>query len=235
MHGTLHLRKRCLQVPHGRAAAEDDGGGLQGAQQLRRDGALRMITAVSCFSAPSDGRRNDSASKLQCSKMIRACSVQPDCAAYTSLPVTMPMILKRRESTGIHDVSHSGARKWSSYSVGIVCEQVVRRLEAQTYTEVAKLETNTMLRSLNAFQQAIMLVDVAARGWEILHANNALLQRLGACLEMPASALLLCVWWPIRVACSIRSSADDSDAEPRFASSEMMPSLTTRRLRRKKG
>ena len=38
----------------------------------------------------------------------------------------------------------------------------MRRLEAQTYTEVAKLETNTMLRSLNAFQQAIMLVDVAA-------------------------------------------------------------------------
>ena len=56
----------------------------------------------------------------------------------------------------------------------------MRRLEAQTYTEVAKLETNTMLRSLNAFQQAIMLVDVAARGWEILHANNALLQKLGA-------------------------------------------------------
>ena len=72
-----------------------------------------------------------------------------------------------------------------------ICEQVVRRLEAQTHTEVAKLETNTMLRSLNAFQQAIMLVDVAARGWEILHANNALLQKLGACPEMPVSALLL--------------------------------------------
>ena len=67
--------------------------------------------------------------------------------------------------------------------------QVVRRLEAQTYTEVAKLETNTMLRSLNAFQQAIMLVDVAARGWEILHANDALLQKLGARLAMPVSAL----------------------------------------------
>ena len=65
----------------------------------------------------------------------------------------------------------------------------MRRLEAQTYTEVAKLETNTMLRSLNAFQQAIMLVDVAARGWEILHANNALLQKLGARLAMPVPAL----------------------------------------------
>ena len=95
-----------------------------------------------------------------------------------------------------------------------VCEQVVRRLEAQTYTEVAKLETNTMLRSLNAFQQAIMLVDVAARGWAILHANNALLQKLGARLEMPASALLLCVRWPIHVPSAINASADDSLQQP---------------------
>ena len=75
----------------------------------------------------------------------------------------------------------------------------MRRLEAQTYTEVAKLETNTMLRSLNAFQQAIMLVDVAARGWEILHANNALLQKLGACLAMPVPALP--PWGPVHDSC----------------------------------
>lgn len=68
----------------------------------------------------------------------------------------------------------------------------MRRLEAQTHTEVAKLETNTMLRSLNAFQQAIMLVDVAARGWEILHANNALLQKLGVCTGRCLS--LQCSW-----------------------------------------
>ena len=81
-------------------------------------------------------------------------------------------------------ITHQGARvEQIQHLKPRLCGQVVRRLEAQTYTEVAKLETNTMLRSLNAFQQAIMLVDVAARGWAILHANNALLQKLGACLD----------------------------------------------------
>jgi hypothetical protein len=57
--------------------------------------------------------------------------------------------------------------------------QVVRRLEAQTHVKVAQLETTSMLRTLNAFGQAIMLCDVAARGWPVLHANDALLQQLG--------------------------------------------------------
>lgn len=60
-----------------------------------------------------------------------------------------------------------------------MCRQVVRRLEAQTHTEVAKLETDSRLRALNAFKQAIMLCDVAAQGWPVLHANNALLAQLG--------------------------------------------------------
>ena len=49
MHGAFHLRERCVQVPHGLEAAQDDGGGLQGAQQLRRDGALRMIATGLSF------------------------------------------------------------------------------------------------------------------------------------------------------------------------------------------
>ena len=61
--------------------------------------------------------------------------------------------------------------------------QVVRRLEAQTHVKVAELEATSMLRTLNAFKQAIMLCDVAARGWPVLHANNALLQQLGEALS----------------------------------------------------
>ena len=61
--------------------------------------------------------------------------------------------------------------------------QVVRRLEAQTHVKVAQLEATSMLRTLNAFKQAIMLCDVAARGWPVLHANDALLQQLGKALS----------------------------------------------------
>lgn len=61
--------------------------------------------------------------------------------------------------------------------------QVVRRLEAQTHVKVAQLEATSMLRTLNAFKQAIMLCDVAARGWPVLHANDALLQQLGEALS----------------------------------------------------
>ncbi len=57
--------------------------------------------------------------------------------------------------------------------------QVVRRLEAATHTEVAKLGTNSLLRTLNAFKQAIFLCDVASRGWPVLHANDAMLEHLG--------------------------------------------------------
>lgn len=65
-----------------------------------------------------------------------------------------------------------------------VLPQVVRRLEAQTHAKVAQLEATSMLRTLNAFKQAIMLCDVAARGWPVLHANDALLQQLGAALSL---------------------------------------------------
>ena len=69
-------------------------------------------------------------------------------------------------------------------SLEMCCEdaavlQVVRRLEAATHTEVAKLGTNNLLRTLNAFNQAIFLCDVASRGWPVLHANAAMLERLG--------------------------------------------------------
>ncbi len=66
------------------------------------------------------------------------------------------------------------------------CLQVVRRLEAATHTEVAKLGTNNLLRTLNAFKQAIFLCDVASRGWPVLHANAAMLEHLGTVLADPS-------------------------------------------------
>ena len=60
--------------------------------------------------------------------------------------------------------------------------QVVRRLEAATHTEVAKMGTDSLLRTLNAFKQAIFLCDVASRGWPVLHANAAVLEHLGTVL-----------------------------------------------------
>ena len=62
--------------------------------------------------------------------------------------------------------------------------QVVRRLEAATHTEVAKIGTNNLLRTLNAFKQAIFLCDVASRGWPVLHANAAMLEHLGIVLAV---------------------------------------------------
>ena len=66
---------------------------------------------------------------------------------------------------------------------------MVRRLEAATHTEVAKMGTNNMLRTLNAFKQAIFLCDVASRGWPVLHANAAMLEHLGAVPPAPTLAV----------------------------------------------
>ena len=60
-------------------------------------------------------------------------------------------------------------------------------LRRATHTEVAKLGTNSLLRTLNAFKQAIFLCDVASRGWPVLHANAAMLERLGAVLCLPTA------------------------------------------------
>lgn len=65
--------------------------------------------------------------------------------------------------------------------------QVVRRLEAATHTEVAKMGSDSLLRTLNAFRQAIFLCDVASRGWPVLHANDAMLEHLGTTLHLATS------------------------------------------------
>jgi len=78
--------------------------------------------------------------------------------------------------------------------------QVVRRLEAYTHIELAKLETKTMLRTLNAFKQAIFLCDVASRGWPVLHANDALLGQLGGRPGLPTASFLALIhssWRPL--------------------------------------
>ena len=78
--------------------------------------------------------------------------------------------------------------------------QVVRRLEAYTHIELAKLGTKTLLRTLNAFKQAIFLCDVASRGWPVLHANDALLGQLGGRPTLPTAfflALMHSSWRPL--------------------------------------
>ena len=78
--------------------------------------------------------------------------------------------------------------------------QVVRRLEAYTHIELAKLETKTMIRTLNAFKQAIFLCDVASRGWPVLHANDALLGQLGGRPSLPTASFLALMhssWRPL--------------------------------------
>ena len=80
-------------MPHGRGAAEDDGGGLQGAQQLRRDGAPMQIHTSLLFLASSNAGRSCGANRLHFyGKVFCECNVQPDCAAYTMLRMTMSII-----------------------------------------------------------------------------------------------------------------------------------------------
>ena len=56
----------------------------------------------------------------------------------------------------------------------------VRRLESECYSLMQTVATDKLLRSLDTFTAPIMLCDMAARGWPILHANEAWVKRLGA-------------------------------------------------------
>ena len=56
----------------------------------------------------------------------------------------------------------------------------VRRLESEFFSLLQTAVTDTLLRSLDTFAQPIMLCDMGARGWPILHANAGWVKRLGA-------------------------------------------------------
>ena len=98
--------------------------------------------------------------------------------------------------------THAGQK---FHSLGVVA-QVVRRLEAQTHVKVAQLEATSMLRTLNAFKQAIMLCDVASRGWPVLHANDALLHQLGEARSptLNGSNIFWMKCAPLKCLCSFR-------------------------------
>ena len=51
--------------------------------------------------------------------------------------------------------------------------------------------TDKLLRGLDTFSAPIMLCDMAARGWTILHANEAWVKRLGGRPARLAMLLLL--------------------------------------------
>ena len=63
----------------------------------------------------------------------------------------------------------------------------VRRLESECYSLLQTVATDKVLRGLDAFSAPIMLCDMAARGWPILHANEAWVKRLGGCPARSAS------------------------------------------------
>ena len=56
----------------------------------------------------------------------------------------------------------------------------VRRLESEFFSLLQTAATDKLLRSLDTFQAPIMLCDMGARGWPILHANAPWVKRLGA-------------------------------------------------------
>jgi hypothetical protein len=55
----------------------------------------------------------------------------------------------------------------------------VRRLESEFFSLLQTAATDKLLRSLDTFAQPIMLCDMGARGWPILHANAGWVKRLG--------------------------------------------------------
>lgn len=68
-------------------------------------------------------------------------------------------------------------------------EMVVRRIEEQKFDMLHTVATDKLLRSLNAFQQAVVLLDMGARGWPVLFANNAWISRLGELCPFSHSCL----------------------------------------------
>jgi hypothetical protein len=66
------------------------------------------------------------------------------------------------------------------YRVLISCsEMVVRRLEEKKFDLLHTAASDRLLRTLNAFRQAVGLCDMGARGWPILFANDAWISQLG--------------------------------------------------------
>ena len=64
----------------------------------------------------------------------------------------------------------------------------MRRLESQCFSLLQTVATDKLLRSLDTFSAPIMLCDMLARGWPILHANEAWVKRLGGWARLPVHA-----------------------------------------------
>lgn len=59
-------------------------------------------------------------------------------------------------------------------------EMVVRRLEASKFELLEAAADERLLRSLDAVRRPLLLADLGARGWPVLHANDSWMKSMGA-------------------------------------------------------
>jgi len=68
-------------------------------------------------------------------------------------------------------------------------EMVVRRLEASKFEVLEAAADDKLLRSLDVVRRPLLLADLGARGWPVLHANDSWMQSMGAPMSRDSSCL----------------------------------------------